>query len=183
MPNKTIKFHSAFHSMVRDGRKTLTQRVVEVDESELLHPASAYSLEFDGEDWCLVYRRLDPDGEVGFLDSYILERPYTVGELLTVDGTTMQVRVASIDCQRLQDTTEEQAKREGFERTDFHSDTHAYIDRPMAVFQAWRWVGDGHLDAIANMWRDIYPSGPKSWESNPVTWPVGFEYAGEVEDE
>jgi hypothetical protein len=113
--------------------------------------------------------------------------PFTIGELRTIPGTNIQVRITSLDCHRLQDTTEEQAIAEGIDSTrGVEDDGSGWLE---VGVRYWKPINREFANystpakAFRGLWHDLCPSGPKSWDANPMTWVVGFEYAGEVSDE
>ena len=167
MPNHTMKFHPAFHPLLRDGRKTQTRRVVtcDVTREELLK-----ALAIENE-----HARHDAIYDIAW--SYC---PWRSGDTITVEGTDIRLTVTAIRCERLQGISDEDCEAEGVEYEPRYS-IGGYYDAYRHPLDNG-WAGADAADAFIDMWECFYPEGPKSWAANPTVWVVEFERL-EKEDE
>ena len=135
--------------MCLDGRKRRTRRIWK-PEWEIVPFGSAPQLVSWGGSTLLPVRVL---WEVG--------RPITIKPSRTAKGAG-QVMCTGLRRERVRDITEEEAEMEG----------------TAAVVVAYR---DGRaeyrtaVESFAKVWRSLYPSGPRSWDENPLVVVIEFE--------
>ena len=157
-----MSFRPAAAAMCLDGRKTQTRRIWKPE-------------------WHHVYtitggdpERILTDIRASSIDSRVLWR---VGDFITIKPSRTakgigRVRCTGLAVERVELITEEDARREGItvcplqERTD-----------PSAW---WQWEPGGETFRSARMafralWRSLHPTGPKSWDENPLVVVIEFE--------
>jgi hypothetical protein len=155
--------------MIADGRKT--RHSVPIDTAELQRFNSEHNFETDCEGYKAVIDKLCP---------------YTVGEIVIWGNGTG--RITDIRCERLQDISEEDALKEGLEcRKNFYGVNYHDLDCDSVPFERWIYSSPAYCtqthteprSAFQDLWQHLYPTGPKSWESNPCVWALTVEKIGE----
>jgi hypothetical protein len=111
-------------------------------------------------------------------DVHVLKPKLSIGETFRFDGVDADFTCTGIRCERLQEISEEDALVSGLIR-------HEHVLGPRGLrdcFGISPFSEDGNdqlpIKAYADLWSHIYPTGPKSWESNPPVFVYEFEYIG-----
>ncbi|MFV0351415.1 MAG: hypothetical protein ACK5JF_03775 [Oscillospiraceae bacterium] len=202
---KPILFNAEMVKAILAGRKTVTRRVVKPQPDRFFEmhesPLYLYSVEFDKgrinapcqkgdilyvrETWCkrlgdvsageYIYKaHLEPQDEI---HQYALDQNKWLPSIhMPKVAARIFLRVTDVRAERLQDITEEQAKREGVIGLDpwKYADSSFYEQNGLDT--------DILLAAFAGLWNSTLPKNPNkfkcpenSWEANPWVWVIEFE--------
>lgn len=161
-PMLTLPLHDALRPLVADGRKTQWREVVDCDE-----PTRRMIEEM------LTFEQPMADGvQAAILECYA---KLTIGQTFRLEGVDADFICTGIRCERLQEISDEDALTEGVRK--HCQGTGFYAPAPLwsTPFGTTDDYGTDWRLAFADMWSHIYPTGPKSWGSNPVVFVYEFE--------
>ena len=82
----------------------------------------------------------------------------------TASRITLQVQAVRVE--RVQEITEANAEAEG---------CRAQGGISSGPMEPEEWDGHTAIDKFQAVWHDLYPNGPKSWETDPWVWVIEFE--------
>lgn len=149
-----MSFRPDAAEMCLDGRKTMTRRIAfDVD----LNPRGQHGA---------IYRRYK-SGNVGTV--WRVLRPIAIKASRTGKGLG-KVLCTGLRVERVQDITEEDARREGVEPDGVFESRPGYYPRTVRSYR----------DGFENVWRSLYPTGPKSWDADPLVVVIEFEPIEEI---
>jgi len=88
-------------------------------------------------------------------------------------ASRIQLEIAAVRVERLQDISEADAKAEGLRYHPLYKEWGGVEAHPCNRPDApqWRWYGSP-IEAFKNLWQSI--NGPDSWNANPWVWVVEF---------
>ena len=157
-----MSFRPDAAEMCLDGRKTMTRRVYK--ETHMSHIQENQTV--------------DAIGDCGYgwdsFDPATLKILWSVGSSIAIKPGRTSKAVGRVMCtglrvERVQDITEEDARREGMDEV-----CH---DGPIGG----RWAL-GPIGNFYSTWKRLYPSGPKSWDANPMVVVIEFRPLKEGEE-
>lgn len=158
-----MSFRPDAAAMCLDGRKTMTRRICKPEHVTFVNGVGRMMG---------VASQIRPHTGP-FLDSDpVLTRPqyrslWEVGKPITIKASRTGKGLGKVMCtglrvEHVQDITEEDARREGMEER-----CH---DGPIGG----QWA-IGPIGNFYNTWKRLYPTGPKSWDANPLVVVIEFK--------
>ena len=161
-----MSFRPDAAEMCLDGRKTMTRRIVNASE---------------------IWRDM-MTGDVATIERYNTKdnkcvTRWRVGKPITIKASRTSKGLGKVMCiglrvEHVQDITEEDARREGMTVLPLQTEED---------HSAWWTNGNRHEGyrtaslAFMATWKRLYPTGPKSWEANPLVVVIEFEPVGNEE--
>ena len=139
--SKSIEFNSEMVKAILQGRKTQTRRVVK-----------------------------EPIGKMSVGELLELKPPYQIGQELRVKESDPKItlEITNIRVERLQDISEDDAKKEGVSASEFVE------------------MRDGspcYTIPFYHLWTSIYGiDNSKSWDTNPYVWVINFKLKQQKND-
>lgn len=169
MENQTIAFIQELTKQLEIGNKTMTRRLTGLEKVNI----SPDDFRFDGvdeKDPNIYYFEQLKVGEP--TENYIIARAkYKVGEILNVESSYKTIQIISVRAERLQDISEEDAKKEGI-ILHLQPWGKAYSHETKAMAQAIS-LFDTRVLAFKSLSIKIY--GEDCWQYNPWVWVYEFK--------
>ena len=159
---KGMLFKKRFNQAIAEGRKTQTRRIIK--SGDILPVAVKIE---GGHDALFLYRNEDREAEINISSNLWLREIVYVKHRLYDSAAKAElfIMITRVRVERLQDISEEDAKREGVEienpGTIYHGKYHNY--------KGLYW----HL--FADLWDEINGGRGYSFASNPLVWVIDFE--------